>query len=87
MTPALLLPLVALLALQSSPVTVERLATPEKALRFEVTVPAPLDDVWAAFTTQAGLQTWLWKDERVDQLLTQLRQRFISSPVDWSTFK
>ena len=66
MTPALLLPLVALLALQTSPVTVERLATPDKALRFEVTVPARLDDVWSAFTTQAGLQTWLWKDVRVD---------------------
>lgn len=66
MIPVLLLPLAAILALQSSPVTVERVSAPEKALRFEVTVPAPLDDVWSAFTTQAGLQTWLWKDVRVD---------------------
>jgi uncharacterized protein YndB with AHSA1/START domain len=55
------------LATQSaSPVMVEQLTTPEKALRFAVTVPAPLDEVWAAFTTKEGLQTWLWEDVRVD---------------------
>jgi uncharacterized protein YndB with AHSA1/START domain len=59
--------LVLTLAMQSAnPVTVQQLASPEKALRFEVTVPAPLDEVWAALTTQDGLQTWLWKDVRVD---------------------
>lgn len=50
---------------QGTPVTVERVASPEKALRFEVTVPAPLDAVWDAFTTKDGLQTWLWRDCRV----------------------
>ena len=47
-------------------VAVEKVAAPEKALRFEVIVPAPLDDVWTAFTTKAGLETWLWKETRVD---------------------
>jgi uncharacterized protein YndB with AHSA1/START domain len=51
---------------EPSPVKVEKLSTPEKALRFEVVIPAPLDDVWAAFTTKAGLQTWLWSDCTVD---------------------
>jgi uncharacterized protein YndB with AHSA1/START domain len=56
----------ALAAQAASPVTVEQIASPEKALRFDVTVPAALDDVWAAFTTKDGLQSWLWKDVRVD---------------------
>lgn len=49
-----------------SPVTVTRESTPEKALRFEVTLPAPVDDVWAALTTTEGLETWLWRDARVE---------------------
>jgi uncharacterized protein YndB with AHSA1/START domain len=61
-----LLALVLSLAAQGSPVTVQQVAAPEKALRFEVTVPAPLDEVWAAFTTQDGMQSWLWKETRVD---------------------
>lgn len=52
--------------LQSGPVTTQRLATPEKALQFEVTVPASLDAVWTAFTTKGGLETWIWKETRVD---------------------
>lgn len=50
----------------SGPVTVTRVASPEKALRFEVTVPGTLDQVWAAFTTPDGLATWLWRDVRVE---------------------
>jgi uncharacterized protein YndB with AHSA1/START domain len=50
----------------ASPVAVTKVASPEKALRFEVTVPAPLDEVWGAFTTTDGLATWLWRDTRVD---------------------
>src|SRR4051812_47295325 len=42
-------------------VKVTRLDSP-KALKFEVVVPAKLDDVWTAFTTDAGLNTWLWQD-------------------------
>jgi uncharacterized protein YndB with AHSA1/START domain len=53
-------------ALQGSPVTVQQITAPEKALRVEVTVPAPLDEVWAAFTTRDGMQSWLWRDARVD---------------------
>jgi uncharacterized protein YndB with AHSA1/START domain len=50
----------------AGPVTVTRIASPEKALRFEVTVPGTLDQVWTAFTTKDGLATWLWRDVRVD---------------------
>ena len=39
---------------------------PEKALLFEVTVPAKLDDVWRAFTTKEGAQEWLWPDMTVE---------------------
>jgi uncharacterized protein YndB with AHSA1/START domain len=48
------------------PVVVEKVSAPEKALRFSVVVPASIDDVWTAFTTREGLQTWLWSDIRVD---------------------
>jgi uncharacterized protein YndB with AHSA1/START domain len=48
------------------PVIVTKIAAPEKALRFEVTVAGSLDDVWAAFTTTEGLASWLWRDTRVD---------------------
>lgn len=63
-----LLVLTAALATQApaSPVTVTRATTPEKALIVEVVVPAPLDQVWDAFTTRDGLQTWLWREVRVD---------------------
>jgi len=50
----------------AGPVTVTRVVSPEKALRFEVIVPASLEQVWAAFTTTEGLATWLWRDTRVD---------------------
>jgi uncharacterized protein YndB with AHSA1/START domain len=51
---------------QNSPVTVARLDTPEKALKFEVVVPAKLEEVWNAFTTREGLITWLWSDVTVE---------------------
>jgi uncharacterized protein YndB with AHSA1/START domain len=66
---ALGLPTVATLVQPAPPtqiVTVTKIAAPEKALRLEVTVPASLDAVWTAFTTQEGLATWLWRDVRVD---------------------
>ncbi len=47
-------------------VKVEKVAAPEKLLRFEVTVPASLDDVWNAFSTRDGAVTWLWSDVRID---------------------
>ncbi len=49
-----------------APVKVERLAEPVKALKFEVVVPGKPADVWAAFTTSAGLNTWLWQDCTVE---------------------
>lgn len=50
----------------ANPVTVTRIDQPEKALKFEVVVPATVDQVWRAFTTQAGLQEWLRRDVTVD---------------------
>jgi len=47
-------------------VTVTKIDSPEKALKFEVTVPATLDQVWRAFTTKEGAQEWLWRDMSVD---------------------
>jgi len=51
---------------RKSPVAVTKLQEPEKALRFEVVVAAKPADVWQAFTTNAGLDTWLWQDCTVD---------------------
>jgi uncharacterized protein YndB with AHSA1/START domain len=48
------------------PVEVTRVGQPEKALKFEVVVNAKPADVWQAFTTSAGLDTWLWQDCTVD---------------------
>ena len=65
----LLLPLVTIACLFAQPagnVTVTKLQVPEKALKFEVIVPAKLDDVWNAFTTHDGLVTWLWSDVSVE---------------------
>ena len=38
----------------ANPVSTQRIAAPQKALQFEVVVPAPLDDVWQAMSTKAG---------------------------------
>jgi uncharacterized protein YndB with AHSA1/START domain len=56
----------AIAALAQSPVSVVKQATPEKALIFEVTIPAPRAAVWQAFTTSAGLSTWLTPGAVVD---------------------
>jgi uncharacterized protein YndB with AHSA1/START domain len=47
-------------------VTVTMTAEPEKALLFDVIVPASLDDTWTAMTTSAGLITWLTPQAKVD---------------------
>jgi uncharacterized protein YndB with AHSA1/START domain len=39
---------------------------PAKVLRIELSIPAPVDDVWQAFTTAQGLTTWLAPDVSVD---------------------
>lgn len=51
---------------KKSPVEVTRVSQPEKALKFEVLVPGKPVEVWQAFTTTAGLNTWLWQDCTVD---------------------
>jgi uncharacterized protein YndB with AHSA1/START domain len=47
-------------------VRVSKQAHPEKALSFEVQVPASRDRVWTAFTTSDGLSTWLTPGAVVD---------------------
>jgi uncharacterized protein YndB with AHSA1/START domain len=49
-----------------SPVTVVKQQTPEKALIFEITIPAPRAAVWRAFATSDGLSTWLTPGAVVD---------------------
>ncbi len=63
---AILLVAAASVAAAQSPVKVIRQATPEKALVFEVAVPASVDEVWRAFSTSAGLSTWLTPGAVVD---------------------
>lgn len=41
-------------------------ATADKVLIIEVVVPAPIGEVWKAFTTSAGLSTWLTPNAVVD---------------------
>ena len=41
------------------PVRVTKVPAPNKALIFEAKVPASLDAVWVAFTTNDGLSAWL----------------------------
>jgi uncharacterized protein YndB with AHSA1/START domain len=53
-------------AAAQSPVEVTKDASPHKALVLEITIPAPLDDVWNAFSTSAGLSTWLTPGAVVD---------------------
>jgi uncharacterized protein YndB with AHSA1/START domain len=50
----------------TAPVTVTKLDKPEKTLRLEAIVPAPVDEVWKAFTTSEGLETWIWRKAKVD---------------------
>jgi uncharacterized protein YndB with AHSA1/START domain len=59
---ALLAPGAALPAPSATPTT----APADKALIIELTIPAPLGDVWDAFTTQKGLSTWLAPNVTVD---------------------
>jgi uncharacterized protein YndB with AHSA1/START domain len=49
-----------------APVAVQRILTPAKKLQFDVDVPAPVGDVWAAFATAEGMKTWIAPDARVD---------------------
>ena len=53
------------LAAQSQ-VKVVKVPAPDKALVFEVTVPATRSAVWQAFTTSEGLSTWLTPGAVVD---------------------
>jgi uncharacterized protein YndB with AHSA1/START domain len=51
---------------QTSHVTVTKDASPHKSLKFESTIPAPLDAVWHAFASSDGLSTWLTPGAVVD---------------------
>jgi len=53
-------------AFGGSPVKLTKVSSPNKALVFEVAVPASLSDVWNAFATSQGLSTWLTPNATVD---------------------
>jgi len=53
-------------AAPAAPVKVTRQAAPDKALILEVKIPASQAAVWQAFTTSAGLSTWLTPNAVVD---------------------
>jgi uncharacterized protein YndB with AHSA1/START domain len=50
----------------TSHVTVTKVPAPNKALKFEVIVPASVEAVWLAFSTSEGLSTWLTPGAIVD---------------------
>jgi len=54
------------IAFAQSPVGVVKRPAPEKALIFEVEIPAQRPAVWQAFTTSRGLSTWLTPGATVD---------------------
>jgi len=53
-------------AVAQEPVKAVKAAAADKVLVLEVTVPAPLNAVWEAFTTRKGLSTWLTPGAVVD---------------------
>jgi uncharacterized protein YndB with AHSA1/START domain len=53
-------------ACAQEPAKAAKAAATDKVLVLEVTVPAPLNVVWEAFTTSAGLSTWLTPGAVVD---------------------
>jgi uncharacterized protein YndB with AHSA1/START domain len=53
-------------ACAQEPAKAVKAAAADKVLILEVTVPAPLNAVWEAFTTSAGLSTWLTPGAVVD---------------------
>jgi len=53
-------------ACAQEPAKVVKAAAADKVLVLEVTVPAPLNAVWEAFTTSTGLSTWLTPGAVVD---------------------
>jgi len=57
---------VAAIAFGQNAERVTRQAAPDRVLTLEVTIPAPRAAVWQAFTTSAGLSTWLTPGAVVD---------------------
>src|SRR6195952_5477334 len=62
----LALALTATAACAQEPAKAVKAIAADKVLVLEVTVPAPLNAVWEAFTTSAGLSTWLTPGAVVD---------------------
>src|SRR6266567_2351626 len=56
----------ATIAFAQNPVKVVKQSEPERALIFEVTIPASRAAVWRAFATSEGLSTWLTPGAVVD---------------------
>jgi uncharacterized protein YndB with AHSA1/START domain len=58
--------LLACMLAESPSIAKDGAAASDPALVIEVTVPAPLPEVWKAFTTKEGLGTWLAPDVSVN---------------------
>ena len=55
-------------------------ATDERPLVHEGPIPAPLDQVWAAFTTKAGLESWMAFRAEIDlRIGGKMRTRYDSN--------
>jgi uncharacterized protein YndB with AHSA1/START domain len=66
MKPLCLALLLAFFLAEAPRIAADQTAGPDTELVIQVTVPAPLPDVWRAFTTKEGLSTWLAPDVSVD---------------------
>ena len=51
---------------QDGAVTTTRLFEPEKKLVWDVDIPAPIEQVWEAMTTEKGLTTWITPTAKVE---------------------
>lgn len=50
----------------SAPADAAQPGDPVKVLKIELSIPAPVHDVWQAFTTKEGLTSWLAPDASVE---------------------
>jgi len=66
MKAALIAVLLGTAAVSAQKAVPDQSADPAKELKIELSIPAPVHDVWRAFTTQQGLSSWLAPDTSVE---------------------
>lgn len=57
--------------------------TSERVVRGEVTVDGPIEQVWGAWTTQAGAEAFSFVQAWTRVVLSRLKCRFEVGPIDW----